>query len=109
MEIMRVVIFLEIMGGLSVEKIKVVQWGLGSMGSGSAKMALRKEGMEVVGAIANSPGKAGRDLGEFLGEGRNGIVINNDYQAVLQQTKPDVVLLSTHSFIAMFSWRSKLL
>ncbi len=80
------------------KRVTVVQWGLGSMGSGCAKMALQKKGLDVVGAIANSPNKAGKDLGEYLGLGKNGVIISSDAIEVMRRTKPDVVLLATNSF-----------
>jgi len=34
---------------MRTEKIKVVIWGFGAMGSGMAKMILKKKGFEIVG------------------------------------------------------------
>lgn len=92
-----------------MEKIKVVQWGLGNMGGGSAKMALQKEGLAVVGAIAQSAGKAGQDLGAYLGLGKNGVIISNDAAEVLARTRPDVVMHSTNSFTSQVYEEIKLI
>ena len=83
---------------IEINKIRLVQWGLGNMGSGMAKMALQKEGIEVTGAIDNSVDKVGRDLGEFLGLEQNGIIISDQPEQVIKDTQPDVVLLATSSF-----------
>ena len=39
--------------------VKVIIWGLGAMGSGVAKMLLKKRGVDIVGAI---------DIGDKLGK-----------------------------------------
>ncbi len=83
---------------IEINKIRLIQWGLGNMGSGMAKMALQKEGIEVTGAIDNSVDKVGRDLGEFLGLEQNGIIISDQPEQVIKDTQPDVVLLATSSF-----------
>lgn len=82
-----------------MEEIRVVQWGLGSMGSGSARMVMQKKGMELVGAIAQTPAKAGRDVGELLGLEKTGVLVSGDPVEVIRRTRPHVVLLSTGSFI----------
>ena len=48
-------------------KIRVVVWGLGVMGSGIATMVLGKEGFTIVGAIDMDPSKVGKKLYEVLG------------------------------------------
>ena len=34
-----------------MKKIRVIQWGLGAMGSGMARLVLEKDGLELVGGI----------------------------------------------------------
>lgn len=81
-----------------MKKIKVIIWGVGAMGSGMAKMALGKPGMEVVGAIASRPEKDGRDLGNVLGiDVSTGVKVYRDADKVLK-TPADLVLLATSSF-----------
>lgn len=82
------------------KNIRIIQWGLGAMGGGMAKMALQKEGLEIVGAIATNPAKIGRDLGEILGLDRTlGVIASNDAAAVITKTPADVLLLATSSFV----------
>jgi 4-hydroxy-tetrahydrodipicolinate reductase len=82
-----------------MEKIRVVQWGLGNMGKGILNMLLEKEGVEIVGAIGRTTG-VGEDLGDYLGLGRKlSIVIDNDSRRVLETSKPDVVILANNSFV----------
>ncbi|MDQ7064414.1 MAG: dihydrodipicolinate reductase [candidate division KSB1 bacterium] len=82
------------------EKLKVVQFGLGPIGMASARLALQKPGMDVVGAIDIAEHLVGRDLGEVLGLSKPlGIEVHPDASAVLERTRPDVVLHTTSSFL----------
>jgi len=81
-----------------MENVKVIIWGLGAMGGGMAKMVLRKNGMQIAGAIASRPEKSGKDLGEILGlNERTDVLVSTDVDEVLGK-KADVVLLATSSF-----------
>lgn len=83
-----------------MEKIKVIVWGLGAMGAGMANMILDKEGIEIVGAIANRESKNGKDLGEILDlKKETGIIVSNNAEKVIKEVEADVVLLSTDSFV----------
>jgi 2,4-diaminopentanoate dehydrogenase len=83
-----------------MKPIRVVQWGLGAMGSGTAKLMLEKEGLEIVGAICTRPQLVGKDLGEILGLGKTlGIVATNDPASVLDKEKVDIVSLATNSWV----------
>ena len=53
-----------------MKKIRVVQWGLGAMGSGMARLMLEKTGLKLVGAIDQRPDYLGKDLGDVLGTGK---------------------------------------
>lgn len=80
--------------------IRVVQYGLGPIGSLMAGMAAKREGLQVVGAVDIDPEKVGRDVGEVAGLGRAlGVVVSDDAEAVLRDTRPDVVLHSTGSYL----------
>ncbi len=82
-----------------MENIKVVLWGLGSMGSGMAKYLIDKKGIEITGAIAHRESKKGKDLAEFIGkEEETGVKIVNDPEAVINKDV-DVVLHATSSFL----------
>ncbi|MEW9095753.1 MAG: 2,4-diaminopentanoate dehydrogenase [Clostridiaceae bacterium] len=82
-------------------KIKVVVWGLGSMGSGIAKMILGKQGFTIVGAIDTDPSKVGRKLWDILGieeNEDNGCVITNKAEEVIKKGFADVCVMATASF-----------
>lgn len=79
--------------------IRVLQWGLGAMGSGIAKNLSTKEGIEIVGAVDRNEQLVGKDLGDFLGVEEMGIAISNDVDQVIEETYPDLAVIATHSFM----------
>jgi hypothetical protein len=79
---------------------QVVCYGLGPIGLGIARLALARPGIEIVGAIDVDPQKAGRDLGELLGDTAIGVPISTDAAATLNATRPAVVLHATSSALA---------
>ncbi len=82
-----------------MKKFRVVQWGLGAMGSGMARLVLEKDGLELVGGIDMRPDYVGKDLGEVLGAGRKlGVVVTNDPASVLDRAKVDLVVIATTSW-----------
>jgi len=82
-----------------MRNIKVVLWGLGSMGSGMAKYLIDKQGIEITGAIAHRESKKGKDLAEFIDrEEETGVKIVNDPLNVIEEDV-DVVLHATSSFL----------
>ncbi|MGC9457737.1 MAG: 2,4-diaminopentanoate dehydrogenase [Halothiobacillaceae bacterium] len=85
------------------EKVKVIVWGLGAMGSGIARMLLGKEGFEIVGAIDADPEKSGKRLFEILDvapNDANGVVVESDPREVVTRGAADVVLLATRSVVS---------
>jgi hypothetical protein len=81
-------------------KIRVVQYGCGPIGCSVAKLASQRKNLEIVGAIDIDKNKAGKDLGEVIGlDKRLGVAVSDDAVAVLAQTKPDVVLHTTSSWL----------
>ena len=82
------------------KNIRVILWGLGNMGSMMAKALLGKDGIEIVGAIATRKEKMGKDLGKLLKFGKElGIQITNDAEALFENTKADILIHSTTSFV----------
>lgn len=82
-----------------MENIKVVLWGLGSMGSGMAKYLVKKKGIKIVGVIANRESKAGKDLGNLLELDRElGVKVTNNPEDAISGDV-DVVLHATTSFL----------
>ncbi|NLS76223.1 MAG: hypothetical protein GXY76_03085 [Chloroflexi bacterium] len=54
-----------------VETIRVVQYGLGPIGSAVARHIAERPGLQLVGEVDIDPSKVGRDLGEVMGRGRS--------------------------------------
>lgn len=82
--------------------IRVVQFGLGPIGLGSADLLLDKERsgqVQLVGAVDIDPRKAGRPLGELLGRAC-ALPVSPDAERTLRETGPDVVVHATGSFLA---------
>ena len=80
-------------------KIKTIHYGIGSIGSRIARVALERD-VEIVGAIDRDQGKVGRDLGEVIGIGKPlGVVVSDDPKTVLSTSEADIVLHSTTSLL----------
>lgn len=80
--------------------IKVILWGLGNMGSMMAKALLKKEGIEIVGAIAKREEKGGKDLGKLLNFDKElKIKVTNDAKSLFETLKADILLHCTTSFV----------
>lgn len=79
--------------------IRVLQWGLGAMGGGMARLMLEKPGLEIVAAVDGRPDFAGKDLGEVLGfSKRLGVAVTGKPETVLDKEKVDIVTLATTSW-----------
>lgn len=81
------------------ENVKVIVWGLGSMGKGIAEMLLDKKGVEIVGAIVRGD-KIGKSMYEFLDveRGDRADLITGSYEDVIKEGVADIVVLATDSF-----------
>lgn len=82
-----------------MENIKVVIYGIGVIGRRLAKHLVSKEGVEIVGAVDIDPDIVGTDLGEIIEEGKMGVIICNDADKILHETKPDIVCHTTSSYL----------
>ncbi|MCW4049382.1 MAG: hypothetical protein NWE89_06545 [Candidatus Bathyarchaeota archaeon] len=82
-----------------MKNVKVVSYGIGVIGRRLATHLLTKEGVKIVGAVDINPEIVGKDLGEVLGKEKIGVLITNDADKVLKETKPDVVVHTTMSYI----------
>ena len=82
-----------------MKPIRVLQWGLGAMGSGMARLMLEKPGLQIVAAVDGRPDYTGKDLGEVLGVGRHlGVSVTNRPEDVLNKANVDVVVIATTSW-----------
>jgi 4-hydroxy-tetrahydrodipicolinate reductase len=83
-----------------MKQIRVLQWGLGAMGSGMAKLMLDKTGLKIVAAVDGRPDFVGKDLGEVLGVGKKlDVIITNRPEDVLKKESVDIVLIATTSWL----------
>ena len=81
-------------------KVKAVQYGVGKMAVYTMRYMIEK-GIEIVGAIDASNEKVGKDIGEIMGGEKLGIVVTDakDALSVLEETKPDICVVTTRSLI----------
>jgi hypothetical protein len=79
-----------------MNKIKVILYGLGTIGQEVAKALLTKQGIEIVGAVDTAPDKVGRDLGELIKANRklNVTVVDNS-DKLIETTYADVIVHAT--------------
>jgi 4-hydroxy-tetrahydrodipicolinate reductase len=81
--------------------IRVVTFGLGSMGVSIARVAAARSNVQIVGGIDIDPAKIGRDVGDVIGLDRQlGALVSADSAATLRATKPEVVIHATGSRLA---------
>lgn len=82
------------------ENIKVIIWGLGSMGKGMAEMLLHKKGVDIVGVVARGE-KIGKSMWEILDleQGHRDDIIMDSFENVIKENSADVVLICTDSFV----------
>ena len=82
-----------------MKTVKVVSYGIGVIGRRLATHLLKKEGVKIVGAVDINPSIVGKDLGEVLGQEKIGVIIRDDAETVLKETKPDIVVHTTMSYL----------
>ena len=83
------------------QPIRVVQYGLGPIGQGSANLILKKAitgQIQLVGAIDIDPQKVNKTVGSLIDESSD-VIISSDASKVLAETKPDIVVHTTSSFM----------
>ena len=84
-------------------KIRVIQYGLGPIGSAVARHVVERVGLGLVGGVDIDPTKVGKDVGEVIGLGRPlGFAAVEKLAQVLAQTEADVVLHTTSSYFDLF-------
>ena len=81
--------------------IRVLQWGLGAMGSGMARLMLEKPGLQIVAAVDSYPDYVGKDLGTVLGlEKALSVIVTDQPETVLDRHEVDIVTIATTSWTA---------
>ncbi len=84
-------------------KIRVIQYGLGPIGSAVARHVAERPGLELVGGVDIAPDKAGKDMGEVIGLGRPlGFGVAKKLKGALARTGADVVIHTTSSYFDLF-------
>jgi len=76
----------------------VALYGVGEINKLVARELVRR-GIEIVAAIDIDPNKVGKDLGQLIGLGKDLGVTVVDYDDVLLDTQPDIVIHATGSFL----------
>jgi len=85
------------------DKVRVIQYGLGPIGSAMACHVVERAGLELVGGIDVDPEKIGRDVGEVIGLDRAlGFSVVKTLQEAPAHEKADVVLHTTTSYFDNF-------
>lgn len=81
-------------------KVKVVQYGVGKMSLYTMRYVYEKGG-EIVGAVDINQDVIGKDIGQILGTENKGVTVTDakDAKMMLEQTKPDIAIITTMSLI----------
>lgn len=81
------------------KNVKVIVWGVGSMGKGIVELLTTKKGVDIVGAVVRGD-KIGKSMYDFLGieKGDREDIIMGSFEDVITEKAADVVLLCTDSF-----------
>jgi hypothetical protein len=83
-----------------MKNIRVALYGVGAVGALIAKHLLEKQGIDIVAAIDIDPQKLNKDLGEVLQLGKEtGIIITDNVEETLEETRPDIVVHATSSYL----------
>jgi 4-hydroxy-tetrahydrodipicolinate reductase len=83
-----------------MRRIKAVVYGVGAMNSIATRMMLEK-GVDIVGALARSPEKVGRDLGEVASLGfETGVTVEDDPDRVLSTRQVDIAVIAVASYMS---------
>lgn len=80
-----------------MNKMKVVQVGLGPLGQKITQFINQRQNIEIIGAVDVSSEIIDRDLGELCGVGDMGVKIQGSIRESLKRAKPDAVILTTVS------------
>ncbi|MGL5346216.1 MAG: 2,4-diaminopentanoate dehydrogenase [Peptostreptococcaceae bacterium] len=84
-----------------MRNVKVGIWGFGAMGSGMARMLLKKKGIEIVAVCDMHPERVNKSIYNVLGAERGErpeVIIKSDASEVFTEGCADIVLLATDSF-----------
>jgi hypothetical protein len=84
-------------------EIRVIQYGLGPIGSAVARHVVERPGLQLVGGVDIAPAKVGKDVGEAIDLGRPlGFAVAAHLAQVLDRTEADAVIHTTRSYFDLF-------
>jgi len=84
------------------EPIRVVQYGLGPIGAGIARLVSERPGMMLVGAVDIDPDKVGKYVAQVIGLGEtSGVRVSAHLEAALATAPADVAFHATGSSLKM--------
>jgi hypothetical protein len=85
------------------DKVRIIQYGLGPIGSAVARHVVERPGLELVGCVDINPAMHGRDAGEVIGLDRAlGFGVGKSLAQVLERTQADVAIHTTSSYFDLF-------
>ena len=85
------------------KKVRVIQYGLGPIGSAMARHVVERQGLDLVAGIDVDPTKVGQDVGQIIGLDRLlGFKVADSLSTAMAQTEADVVLHTTSSYFDTF-------
>lgn len=83
--------------------IRVIEYGLGPIGSAVARHVVERAGLVLVGGVDVNPAKIGQDVGDIIGLGRSlGFPVAEKLAHVLAHIQADVVMHTTSSYFDLF-------
>jgi 4-hydroxy-tetrahydrodipicolinate reductase len=85
------------------EQVRIIQYGLGPIGSAVARHVVERPGLELVGCVDIDPAKHGRDAGEVIGlDHALGFGVGKSLAQVLERTQAEVAIHTTSSYFDLF-------
>ena len=85
------------------DKIRIIQFGLGPIGSAVARHLAERPELELVGGVDIDPAKVGQDIGDVIGlERRLGVTVSKTLAAALAVAPADVAIHTTNSYFDQF-------
>jgi 4-hydroxy-tetrahydrodipicolinate reductase len=83
-----------------LDRIKIVQYGLGPIGLGIVELLLTRPWVQLVGAVDIDKSKVGKDVGQLMTPPRNiGVYVSDKGADVLKNARPEIVTHATSSYM----------